>query len=199
LSPLVAADEVRLLEIARASVAHGLQRGRALPLDPAAEAPALREPGASFVTLRTARAELRGCVGSLEAERALAADVAENAFRAAFRDPRFAPVARDELTALEFSIAILGLPERIEVASAEELAAVLQRGRDGLILRQGVRGATFLPEVWTSLTDPHEFVRALERKAGIESWSAGVEAFRYAVRTLGGAARDRSGERSPRR
>jgi hypothetical protein len=55
-----------------------------------------------------------------------------------------------------------------------------------VILRQGVRRATFLPEVWTSLPDPHEFVRALECKAGIESWSAEVEAFRYAVRTLGG-------------
>jgi AmmeMemoRadiSam system protein A len=183
---LAAADEARLLEIARASVAHGLRRGHALPLDAAVEAPALREPGASFVTLRTARAELRGCVGSLEAERALAADVAENAFRAAFRDPRFAPVARDELEALELSIAILGLPERIEVASAEALAAALVGGRDGVILRQGKRRATFLPEVWASLPDPHEFVRALERKAGIASWGAGVEAFRYAVRTLGG-------------
>jgi AmmeMemoRadiSam system protein A len=150
-----------------------------------AESLALRAPGASFVTLRTAAAELRGCVGSLEAERALAADVAENAFRAAFRDPRFSPVAREELDALELSIAILGAPERIPAASAEELAGALAIGRDGLILRQGKRGATFLPEVWETLPEPREFVRALERKAGIESWSAPVEAFRYATLTLG--------------
>ena len=185
MNALAAADAARLLEIGRASVAHGLERGRALPLDAAAESHALRAPGASFVTLRTAAAELRGCVGTLEAERALAADVADNAFRAAFRDPRFTPVARAELDALELSIAILGPPERILAASPEELAAALAIGRDGLILRQGKRGATFLPEVWEALPEPREFVRALERKAGIESWSAPVEAFRYATLTLG--------------
>jgi AmmeMemoRadiSam system protein A len=181
---LAAADETRLLGIARASVAHGLRSGRALQLDAATESPALRAPGASFVTLHT-EAGLRGCVGSLEPERALAADVAENAFRAAFRDPRFVPLGREEFAVLELTIAILGEPERIAVASAEELAAVLQRGRDGLILRQGRRRATFLPDVWDSLSEPREFVRALERKAGIESWSAPVEAFRYATLTLG--------------
>jgi hypothetical protein len=183
---LLAADQVRLIAIARASVAHGLHARRSLALDPGAESPALRAPGASFVTLRTQEARLRGCVGSLEAVRALAEDVAENAFRAAFHDPRFAPVAAEELERLELSISILGEPERIAVASAEQLAERLRRGLDGLILRQGARRATFLPEVWESIPEPREFVRALERKAGIASWSAAVEAFRYATTTIGG-------------
>lgn len=183
---LAAADAARLLAIAHASLAHGLRELRSLALDPAAESPALRAPGASFVTLRTPEERLRGCVGSLEAVRALAEDVAENAFRAAFRDPRFAPVGEGEVEALELSVSILGEPERILVASAEELAVQLQIGRDGLILRQGARRATFLPEVWESIQDPREFVRALERKAGIASWSAPVEAFRYATTTIGG-------------
>jgi hypothetical protein len=183
---LAAADEARLLAIARASLAHGLRERRSLALDPGAESAALRAPGASFVTLRTPDAALRGCVGSLEAVRALAEDVAENAFRAAFRDPRFAPVEFEEVEALELSVSILGEPERILVASAEELVMQLQIGRDGLILRQGARRATFLPEVWESIREPREFVRALEQKAGIASWSAAVEAFRYATTTIGG-------------
>lgn len=180
------ADELRLLTIARDSLAHGLRERRPLALDPGAESPALRGPGASFVTLRTPEAKLRGCVGSLEAVRALAEDVAENAFRAAFRDPRFAPVEIQEVEALQLSVSILAAPERILVASAEELAVQLRIGRDGLILRQGARRATFLPEVWESIQDPREFVRALERKAGIASWSVPVEAFRYATTTIGG-------------
>jgi AmmeMemoRadiSam system protein A len=184
--PLLAAEEHRLLAIARASLAHGLREGRALALDPAAEPSALRAAGASFVTLRTREARLRGCVGSLEPVRPLAEDVAENAFAAAFRDPRFPPVSVHEADALEVSISILGAPEPIHAASAEELAAQLRRGTDGLILCQGRRRATFLPEVWEALPEPREFVRALERKAGITSWQATVEAFRYATTTLGG-------------
>jgi len=186
LSGLVAADEARLLAIAHGSVVHGLRRQRALALDAGVESTALRALGASFVTLRTPDAALRGCVGTLEAVRALAEDVAENAFRAAFHDPRFAPIARDEVESLELSISILGEPERIAVASAEELAARLRSGLDGLILRQGARRATFLPEVWGAIPEPSEFVRALERKAGIASWSAPVEAFRYETTTVGG-------------
>jgi hypothetical protein len=52
--------------------------------------PELAEPGATFVTL-TQGGQLRGCIGSLEAYRPLAIDVAENALAAAFRDHRFAP------------------------------------------------------------------------------------------------------------
>ena len=186
MSELARSDASRLLAIARASLEHGLRAGCALLPEAGEEPPVLRALGASFVTLRTAAATLRGCVGTLEPVRALAHDVAENAFRAAFHDPRFAPVAADEVAGLELSISILGAAERIVAASAEELAARLRSGRDGLILRQGERRATFLPDVWESLPEPREFVRALERKAGIAGWTTRVEAFRYATTTIGG-------------
>ena len=186
MSPLAPAEAARLLAIAHGSLAEGLRAQRALEIDLAGEPLALREPGATFVTLRTPDAALRGCVGSLEALRPLAEDVAENAYRAAFHDPRFEPVTEDEASRLEVSVSILGVPERLAVSSATELAARLRPGQDGLILRQGARRATFLPEVWTSLPDPREFVRALERKAGIASWTPPVEALRYATTTLGG-------------
>lgn len=188
MTALAPAEEARLLEIARASLAHGLREGSALALDAGEEPPALRALGASFVTLRTAEAALRGCVGTLEPVHALARDVAENAFRAAFHDPRFAPLAAPELAGLELSISILGAAERIHAASREELAAQLESGRDGLILLQAGRRATFLPEVWESIPEAREFVRELERKAGIASWDVPIEAFRYATTTIGGRA-----------
>jgi AmmeMemoRadiSam system protein A len=182
------ADEDRLLAIARGSLAHGLRHGCALDAEPALEAAALGAPGASFVTLRRADATLRGCIGTLEAVRPLARDVAENAYAAAFRDPRFAPLVVAELPDLTLSISILGPYEPIAAGSAEELAARLRPGCDGLVLQQGERRATFLPEVWHSLADPHEFVRALERKAGITSWRTPVEALRYGTTMMGGPA-----------
>src|SRR5256885_10563506 len=69
--------------------------------------PLLDQPGATFVTLMQGRA-VRGCVGTLEAVYPLLADVRKNAQGAAFRDSRFAPLARDELghTAIEVSLLV---------------------------------------------------------------------------------------------
>jgi hypothetical protein len=191
-SEIAPGDATRLLEIAHASLAHGLRHGSALRLDPAAESPALRAPGASFVTLRTRDRALRGCIGTLEPECALALDVAENAYRAAFRDPRFPPLRAEEAEAIDLRVSLLGTPERLDVRSEDELVAQLQPGADGLILRLGSLRATFLPEVWESLPEPRAFVRALERKAGIAPgfWSEEVEAFRYATTSLGDDGRE---------
>jgi AMMECR1 domain-containing protein len=109
-SGLAPSDAARLLAIARASLAHGLSHGCALPVDPAAESPALRVPGASFVTLRTAGQDLRGCVGTLEPMHALAVDVAENAYRAGFHDPRFEPLGVEEARRIELHVSLLHPP-----------------------------------------------------------------------------------------
>lgn len=188
MSGISPAEAGRLVAIARESLAHGLRHGRALALDPAAEPEALRTCRASFVSWRAPDARLRGCVGSLEAARALALDVAENAFRAAFHDPRFEPVSAAEAATLALHVSILGAPERLVVASREELLSRLRVGRDGLILRQEARQATFLPEVWEELADASAFLRALEKKAGIASFGPGVEAFRYETTTIGDPA-----------
>jgi AmmeMemoRadiSam system protein A len=189
-SALVPADGARLLAIAQASLAHGLRHGSALPLDAAAESPPLRALGASFVTLRTVGRELRGCIGTLEPVRPVAADVAENAYGAAFRDPRFPPLGPREAGALQLSVSLLGAPVRLAAASEAELLAQLQPGRDGLILALGARRATFLPEVWDALPAPAEFLEALKRKAGLPPgfWSDRIETFRYETLSIHGAA-----------
>ena len=188
MSPLAPGDAVRLLEIARASLEHGLARGCALDVVPRGESAALAAPGASFVTLRSADASLRGCVGTLEPTRALAADVAENAYRAGFCDPRFEPLRAAELAGLALSVSLLGAPERLAVRSEAELAGALRPGEDGLILRLGTLRATFLPEVWEALPDPTEFVRALLHKAGLPAFSEQIEAHRYATLSIHGGA-----------
>lgn len=182
-----AAGERRaLLDVAQASIEHGLRFGRALRVDPAGYAVALRETRATFVTLHH-EGRLRGCVGSLEAQRPLVADVAESAWSAAFRDPRFEPLDDAELPGLGISISVLGPLEPLDVASEEELVARLRPGVDGLLLRQGRLRGTLLPAVWRHVADAREFVREVKRKAGLpeDHWSEELEAIRYTVESIG--------------
>jgi len=73
-----------LLEVARRSIAYGLDTGRPLPVNVAEFPPHLQEERASFVTLNE-NGRLRGCIGALEAYQPLVKDVADHAFAAAFR------------------------------------------------------------------------------------------------------------------
>ncbi len=145
----------------------------------------LAEPGASFVTLRAA-GELRGCIGSIEARRALGVDVAENARAATLEDRRFEPVGAHELARLSIELALLTPPEPLLVGSRAELLAALVPGVDGLVLEEHGRRATFLPSVWKQLPDPESFVLHLERKAGLAagSWSPARRFFRYRAESI---------------
>jgi len=175
-----------LLALARASIEHGLRTGLPLPVDPLALPRALQVPGAAFVTLHRL-GELRGCTGELEARQPLAASVAHQAFSAAFRDPRFAPLGSAEFAELDVHISILGPLSPLDVRSLAELVAALRPGIDGLLIDDGrLHRATFLPAVWESLPEPPAFARELWRKAGLApgAWPAGLRAWRYEVESI---------------
>lgn len=186
LPELVAAGEWRavLASIARRAVVAAAHREEYAP---SAEwiAGRLAEPGASFVTLR-AEGELRGCIGSLTARRALGVDVAANARAAALEDRRFPPLAAQELPQLAIEISLLTPPEALPVRSRGELLAALTPGVDGLVLEDDGRRATFLPAVWKQLPDPEAFVGQLERKAGLGagSWSPARRLYRYRAESI---------------
>jgi len=179
--PEPAADA--LLALARASVEHGLRHGGPLPVDSAALPEPLREPAATFVTLRRRGGGLRGCIGELEAKHALAESVARNAWSAAFRDPRFDPVASDELGDLDVHVSVLGPLEPLAVRTEGELLAALRPGADGVLIDDGLRRATFLPAVWASLPEPRQFLLHLKRKAGLpdHAWPASLRVWRYSA------------------
>ncbi len=176
-----------LLNTARASVRHGLAHGRALPVTVEDYPPPLQEPRATFVTLKL-DGRLRGCIGTLEAYRPLVQDVAENAFAAAFQDPRFPPLGEAEYPRLEYHVSILSEPEPFPVRDEADLLARLRPGVDGLVLSQGPHRATFLPAVWDSLPDARDFVAHLKLKAGLpaEHWSDAMRFERYTVEEFGG-------------
>jgi hypothetical protein len=153
-------------------------------LAPAAEPdhPALQQPGATFVTL-TQHGQLRGCIGSLEAWRPLDQDVRSNAKAAAFRDPRFAPLAEDELARTRVEVSLLAPAVPMSFASEDDAVAQMRPGIDGMILEYGMHRGTFLPQVWESLPDPRMFMAHLKQKAGLAStfWATDIKLSRYEV------------------
>jgi AmmeMemoRadiSam system protein A len=144
--------------------------------------PALRQPGASFVTLML-DSQLKGCIGSLEAYRALLDDVRANARAAAFSDPRFAPLRREELPRVRVEVSVLTPPEPFAFADEADALARLHPGVDGVILEYGPHRATFLPQVWDALPEPREFLAQLKRKAGLSAdfWHPEMRLSRYRV------------------
>lgn len=172
----------QLRDLAYASIKHGLQTGSALEIDIKDYPAELRETRATFVTLHR-NEQLRGCIGILKPVRPLAEDVAYNAWAAAFQDTRFSPLGAGELDDLDIHISILGTPEDMHFSSEEDLVKQVRPGTDGLILEEGFNRGTFLPSVWESLSDPHEFVNHLKLKAGLPAnyWSDKVRIKRYTV------------------
>lgn len=180
-----AAEQHTLLRVARDSILQGLNAGCALAVDARSYAPALREPRATFVTLNLDH-NLRGCIGSVEATRALVDDVAHNAYAAAFSDPRFAALTVAEFADVALHISVLNPPELMAVSNEAQLLRQLRAGIDGLILEEGRRRGTFLPSVWASLPQPREFVRQLKLKAGLpaDHWSPTLTVRRYTTSSI---------------
>jgi len=152
-----------LISIASGSISNGLGLGPKPEVDGAGW---LDQAAATFVTLLRAGA-LRGCVGSLEAARPIGADVADNALGAAFRDPRFPALTRDEWPLCSLEVSLLSVPKPIQFADEDHLLALIRAGEDGLILEAAGRRATFLPQVWESIADTRQFLEELMRKAGV--------------------------------
>jgi AmmeMemoRadiSam system protein B/AmmeMemoRadiSam system protein A len=167
-----------LLKLARSEI--GTKLGHRIP--PPAHAGWLDDPGASFVTL-TRQGELRGCIGTLEAHRPLGEDVRENAVAAAFRDPRFMPLSRDEFEEIRVEVSLLSPTEPLLVTSEADALARLRPNVDGVVLEYGHYRSTFLPQVWEQLPNPAEFLAHLKRKAGLsmDFWAEQVRLSRYTV------------------
>ena len=162
---LTAEEKQTLLELARQALESGV-RGQKLPtLDSKSLSPRLQEDGASFVTL-TIDGNLRGCIGALEAYQPLAEDVREHAVAAALQDFRFSNVGPEELSQIEIEVSCLTPPDPLEYTTPEDLLAKLRPGIDGVLLRDGSRRATFLPQVWEKLPEPAEFLKNLCYKMG---------------------------------
>ena len=177
---LPTAARQQLLDIARASIRHGLEETQSLPVDTRGLAGALLWQRGVFVTL-TIDSRLRGCIGSMQPEGPLARSVAETAFKAAFRDPRFPALESEEIPGTRIEISVLSSTEPLPAENREHLLQQLVPGVDGLLLQDGRQRATFLPKVWEQLPLAEQFLEQLLHKAGLpaDHWSNTLSFQRY--------------------
>jgi len=162
---LTSEEKLILLRLARQALESGVRGGSLPRIEDASLTPTLRADGASFVTL-TVHGNLRGCIGALEPYQALYEDVREHAIAAALEDYRFPKVQESELANIEIEVSRLTMPVPLKYTDANDLLKKLKPGIDGVILRDGMRRATFLPQVWEKIPDRSEFLANLCYKMG---------------------------------
>jgi len=172
-----------LFGVAEATLDHGLTYGCPPRIDAEAHPVPLQAERAAFVTLRSADGDLRGCIGSLEPGRPLIAEVARNAFSAAFRDPRFPPLTPPERPGVTCELSVLTPLEPLAFETENELLAKLEAGRDGVLIVAGERRGTLLPQVWRELPEPEAFWRGVKHKAGLAQDALPPDATVYRYRT----------------
>lgn len=151
------------------------------------EYPYLQKNGASFVTIHKDN-QLRGCIGSIIAHRALIEDIINNAYAASFEDPRFTPLDTSELKHLNIEVSLLSQPEILEYNDFDDLVKKVRPYKDGLILKHGAYQGTFLPQVWEQLPNANDFLHHLSLKAGLDSsvYSNKPTIYRYEVNSIQG-------------
>ena len=126
----------------------------------------IQEKGAVFVTL-TQDGLLRGCVGSLEAYQPLLDDVLDNSFNAAFKDSRFANIAKGEMKSVKIEISLLSNRQEIDYYTFADLKKKIKPKVHGVYLTYAGHSATFLPQVWDELVSHETFFVHLAQKAGL--------------------------------
>jgi AmmeMemoRadiSam system protein A len=168
----------QLLEIARGSIRHGLEKNTGLKLSAEDYPETLRETLATFVTLKI-DTQLRGCIGTTQAISPLVISVSENAWSSAFRDPRFNPLTYEEFESIHIGISILTPTTPVTFRTEKELLEQLRQDIDGLIIEKDGQRATFLPSVWEALQKPEDFLQQLKLKAGMRPEVCPEKAWRY--------------------
>jgi AmmeMemoRadiSam system protein A len=164
--------EHALVALARQAIVHYLRTGAYL--DCSAElAAAWQRAAGAFVSL-TQRGALRGCVGTCTPTQLhLGQEIIHNAVAAACADPRFAPVALDDLEEIDICVDVLTASEPVESD------AQLDPKRYGVIVRAGTRGGVLLPDI-PQVTTAEGQLAVARRKAGIRPDEA-VEIYRFEV------------------
>ena len=176
---LSAEDKKMLKEIALQSIVDSLNsKSVSVCVSPLQKYPMLSKKCGAFVSLHK-QGRLRGCIGHFGEDVPLHEIVAEMARAAAFEDPRFMPVTRDELDDIDIEISVLTPMRRIQ--SLDEF----QLHKHGIYIRKGYRSGTFLPQVADEVNwSKEEFVgHCSQDKAGL-GWDGWRDAELYVYEAI---------------
>ena len=154
-------DKKFLLNLARNTIDYAFKnKGKIMPIDENTISDNLKEKRGVFVTLNEDE-KLRGCIGYIEPIEKLYKAVQLNALSASFEDTRFSPLSENELKNVKIEISILTIPQSCEFKD-------IRKNIDGVVLKNGRYGATYLPQVWENVSDEEEFFGSLCQKAGLD-------------------------------
>lgn len=163
------------MNLARQSVTEYLESRKMLQV-PKNVSSKLMEPCGVFVTLNSfhnGTKMLRGCIGLPYPTMPLAKAVIDAAFSAATQDPRFPPVATEELDQIVFEVSVLTPPEQVIAEKPTDYISKIEVGRDGLIMEKGYNKGLLLPQVPVDLKwNTEEFLCQTAMKAGLspDAW-----------------------------
>jgi AmmeMemoRadiSam system protein A len=152
-------DKEQLKEIAKKAIESVLYGQSGAAFKPSEN---LKEKGGAFVTIKK-KGDLRGCIGYIRAVLPIHQTVKEAAIQAAFHDPRFAPVNKNEWKDIEMEISVL-TPMR-KIKDVEEIEV----GKHGLYIEKGYDSGLLLPQVATEYNwDRMTFLEHTCYKAGLQ-------------------------------
>lgn len=175
-----------LLALARRTIEQALFDKKEQKESDADQSAKFFEERGTFVTLTTG-GKLRGCIGHIIPQESLIEGIRVNAINAAFRDPRFPALTKDEWKRVKIEISILTDPKPLAYSDANDLLKKLRPDVDGLIIKKDFYQATFLPQVWEQLPKKEEFLTHLCLKAGLggNEWRKGdLEVSTYQVQAF---------------
>ena len=156
-------DKKLLLEIARESIYAVIDKEEPF-LKPYKH---ISEERGCFVTLYKNK-KLRGCIGFTEPIYPLYKLISEAAKAAAFSDPRFDPIRKEEVPKLQIEISLLTQPELIKVEKPEDYLREIVIGRDGLMIKGAFGSGLLLPQVAIDHNmTVKQFLHAVCQKAGL--------------------------------
>lgn len=167
-----------VIEVCKTSILAGLNNEDMPKIDKPAEV--FNQLGACFVTLEK-HGDLRGCIGSIIAHRALINDLVKNAQSSAFSDPRFHPLRKEEFDELTIDVSLLSAPEKMKFKDEADLLEQIRPFVDGIIIKDGGYQSVYLPSVWEQLPEKKLFLDSLKIKAGMtpKHFSDTFEALRF--------------------
>ncbi len=123
----------------------------------------LKQQRGAFVTLHK-NGELRGCIGYIVPYDSLDSTVKKMAVAAAFEDPRFPPLRKDEFEDIDIEISALTPLRKIDNINEIEV------GKHGILIRKGPYSGVLLPQVATEYNwDRITFLNQTCMKAGLHS------------------------------
>jgi AmmeMemoRadiSam system protein A len=180
------ADQQTLINLAFRSIKQGLSGPPTPPPASTINSQTLYRKQGSFVTLYL-KDQLHGCVGHTEPIKPLYQDVYQNAYAAAFKDPRFNPITSADYPSLSIEISILSPLHPITAHQPQQILQALRPNIHGVVIQNSINKSTFLPQVWQKIPQKEVFLAELCHKASLpsEAWKdPDTKLYTYTIQSI---------------